>query len=209
MCGWGWPEKGWAEKCCIVHWAWNLLLTSVAAQEPHGFATLQGCLCVCLCCRITTAHAAGRAESKDGLEVHMQTNHLSHFLLTLGLLPALQRGVQQPPQPSTAAGRQDAPAGDTAPFRPRIVSVASAMHHFGYKFGPEDPMQKQAYSTTLAYGNSKLAQVVKALALAWLESKTMHCCHVQCGQAPAVLAFGCIWTQASSACLSHFCSCTI
>ena len=98
----------------------------------------------------------------------MQTNHLSHFLLTLGLLPALQRGAQQPPQPSTAAGRQDAPAGDAAPFRPRIVSVASAMHHFGYKFGPQDPLQKQAYSTTLAYGNSKLAQVMKGTALACL-----------------------------------------
>jgi NAD(P)-dependent dehydrogenase (short-subunit alcohol dehydrogenase family) len=96
-----------------------------------------------------------RTESKDGLEVHMQTNHLSHFLLALGLLPALQRGARQPPQRSSIS-----PAGaDAPPFRPRIVSVASAMHHFGYKFGPQDPMLKQSYSTTMAYGNSKLCQV--------------------------------------------------
>jgi NAD(P)-dependent dehydrogenase (short-subunit alcohol dehydrogenase family) len=97
-----------------------------------------------------------RSESKDGLEVHMQTNHLSHFLLALGLLPALQRGAQQAPQHSSSMS----PAGADAPFRPRIVTVASAMHHFGYKFGPSDPLLKRSYSTTMAYGNSKLAQVI-------------------------------------------------
>jgi NAD(P)-dependent dehydrogenase (short-subunit alcohol dehydrogenase family) len=114
----------------------------------------------CGCC--AAAAAAGRAYTKDGLEIHMQTNHLSHFLLTLGLLPALQRGAQQPPQQQQ---QQQQPASlsppGAEPFRPRVVSVASAMHHFGYKFGPQDPLQKQAYSTTLAYGNSKLAQVRK------------------------------------------------
>lgn len=93
----------------------------------------------------------------------MQTNHLSHFLLTLGLLPALQRGAQQPP-PQQAASTATAPAGAADPprpsFRPRIVSVASAMHHFGYNFGPKDPLLQQTYSTTIAYGNSKLAQVM-------------------------------------------------
>jgi NAD(P)-dependent dehydrogenase (short-subunit alcohol dehydrogenase family) len=101
--------------------------------------------------------AGARAETQDGLEVHMQTNHLSHFLLTLGLLPALKRGAQQPPQQQGT--RNSAPAGPGEPFRPRIVSVASAMHHFGYTFGPEDPLLKQSYSSALAYGNSKLAQV--------------------------------------------------
>lgn len=114
-----------------------------------------------LCAVLFHVVAAGRSETKDGLEVHMQTNHLCHFLLTLGLLPALQRGVQQPPQRPQHSSAAQAPAGTQAPFRPRIVSVASAMHHFGYKFGPEDPLLKQRYSTTLAYGNSKLAQVTE------------------------------------------------
>lgn len=104
---------------------------------------------------------AGRAETPDGIEMHMQTNHLSHFLLTLGLLPALQRGAQQPPQQPTSSSSNRAPAGpQEEQFRPRIVSVASAMHFFGYSFGPDDPLQKQNYSTTLAYGNSKLAQIL-------------------------------------------------
>jgi hypothetical protein len=90
--------------------------------------------------------------------MHMQTNHLSHFVLALGLLPALQRGAQQPPKQSSSSSNS-APAGPEAAFRSRIVSVASDMHHFGYNFGPEDPLQKKSYSTTLAYGNSKLAQV--------------------------------------------------
>lgn len=102
---------------------------------------------------------AGRAETKDGIEMHMQTNHLSHFVLALGLLPALQRGAQQPPKQSSSSSNS-APAGPEAAFRSRIVSVASDMHHFGYNFGPEDPLQKKSYSTTLAYGNSKLAQVL-------------------------------------------------
>jgi NAD(P)-dependent dehydrogenase (short-subunit alcohol dehydrogenase family) len=115
-------------------------------------------------CCVLPCPAAGRAETPDGIEMHMQTNHLSHFLLTLGLLPALQRGAQQPPQQPTTSSSSSgssnrAPAGpQEEQFRPRIVSVASAMHFFGYSFGPDDPLQKQSYSTTLAYGNSKLAQ---------------------------------------------------
>ncbi|KAF6257311.1 hypothetical protein COO60DRAFT_1524460 [Scenedesmus sp. NREL 46B-D3] len=87
----------------------------------------------------------GRSETKDGLEVHMQTNHLSHFLLTLGLLPALRKTAEQQQQ--------------QARFAPRIVTVASAMHHLGYKLR-QDPLSQQSYSAELAYGNSKMAQVL-------------------------------------------------
>jgi NAD(P)-dependent dehydrogenase (short-subunit alcohol dehydrogenase family) len=85
----------------------------------------------------------------------MQTNHLSHFLLTLGLLPALQRAAQQPPPPGVAA----AAAAAGATWRPRTVQVASAMHYFGYALGPADPQMQHHYSAAQAYGNSKLAQV--------------------------------------------------
>ncbi|WIA09975.1 hypothetical protein OEZ85_010187 [Tetradesmus obliquus] len=88
----------------------------------------------------------GRSETKDGLEVHMQTNHLAHFLLTLGLLPALREAAQQ---------QQQQQGG----FMPRIVTVASAMHHLGYRL-QQDPLSERSYSAELAYGNSKLAQVL-------------------------------------------------
>jgi NAD(P)-dependent dehydrogenase (short-subunit alcohol dehydrogenase family) len=75
----------------------------------------------------------------------MQTNHLSHFLLTLGLLPALRKAAEQQRQQQGG-------------FTPRIVTVASAMHHLGYRL-QQDPLSQQSYSAELAYGNSKLAQV--------------------------------------------------
>lgn len=39
--------------------------------------------------------AAPRAETVDGFEAHMGTNHLGHFLLTLLLLPSLQATAQK------------------------------------------------------------------------------------------------------------------
>jgi NAD(P)-dependent dehydrogenase (short-subunit alcohol dehydrogenase family) len=80
----------------------------------------------------------------------MQTNHLSHFLLTLGLLPALRKAAEQQQQGG---------------FVPRIVTVASAMHHLGYRL-QQDPLSQQSYSAELAYGNSKLAQVGRGNACA-------------------------------------------
>jgi NAD(P)-dependent dehydrogenase (short-subunit alcohol dehydrogenase family) len=74
----------------------------------------------------------------------MQTNHLAHFLLALGLLPALRKTAEQQQQQGG--------------FVPRIVTVASAMHHLGYRL-QQDPLSQQSYSAELAYGNSKLAQV--------------------------------------------------
>lgn len=45
-------------------------------------------------------HMAGpRLETTDGFESHMGTNHLGPFLLTLGLLPFLQRGGTQVRRP--------------------------------------------------------------------------------------------------------------
>lgn len=115
------------------------------------------CMALCVLHPLSTV---GRSETSDGLEVHMQTNHLAHFLLTLGLLPALKRGVQQQQQPGTIApaGSEGGSSGSSAGFMPRVVQVASEMHHFGYKLR-QDPLQKKEYSAQLAYGNSKMAQV--------------------------------------------------
>ena len=62
------------------------------------------------------------AETKDGFELHWQTNYLSHFLFTTLLLPVLQ---------STAASL---PAAEKS--RVRVVNVSSdAATLFAPKFG--------------------------------------------------------------------------
>jgi NAD(P)-dependent dehydrogenase (short-subunit alcohol dehydrogenase family) len=74
--------------------------------------------------------------SKDGLEQHMQVNHLASALLTILLLPSLLRG-----SPS------------------RVVVVNSMMHHLGF-VDPEDLQGgKRRYNSTSGYSDSKLAQV--------------------------------------------------
>ncbi|KIZ02344.1 hypothetical protein MNEG_5614 [Monoraphidium neglectum] len=94
---------------------------------------------------------AGRSTTKDGLEAHMGTNHLAHFLLTLGLLPALRRGA------ATDAGLRRLGGA-------RVVHVASSMLMFGRGLACDDPTMELpgSYSAEVAYGRSKLAQVLFA-----------------------------------------------
>jgi retinol dehydrogenase 12 len=88
------------------------------------------------------AMGASRTETADGLEMHMATNHLGHFLLSLLLLPSMQAA-------SKARGR---PA--------RVVSVSSRLHLMG-RLHRSDPNMTLAgsYSSLAAYAQSKLAQV--------------------------------------------------
>lgn len=82
------------------------------------------------------------ARTADGFEMQFGTNHLGHFLLTGLLLPALKAG---------------APA--------RVVNLSSG----GHKYGPvdfDDPnWEKRDYQKWLAYGASKTANALHALAL--------------------------------------------
>lgn len=86
-----------------------------------------------------------RHEKKDGFEQHIMTNFLGPFLLTLGLMPALRKGGEA--------------TGDS-----RVVNVTSSMQ-FGTRFNRTDPMlaKANAYSSDLAYSQSKLALVGKNL----------------------------------------------
>ncbi|KAI9008673.1 hypothetical protein DFJ74DRAFT_688243 [Hyaloraphidium curvatum] len=75
----------------------------------------------------------------DGYESQFAINHLSHFLLTLELLPLLRASA-----PST------------------VVNVSSESHAMPYPSGlpsEEEQADKAKYSETGAYGTSKLAQV--------------------------------------------------
>lgn len=77
--------------------------------------------------------------TEDGYESHFQVNHLSHFLLTLELLPLMLDSAHS--------------SGDG-----RIVFVSSMMHSSG-EFTPGNLNAERSYSRTKFYSNSKLFMV--------------------------------------------------
>ena len=79
------------------------------------------------------------AMTEDGYEAQFQVNHLSHFLLTLELLPIML---------DTASNTGDC----------RIVFVSSRLHMTG-SFTPGNMNAEEDYSRTKFYGNSKLYNV--------------------------------------------------
>ncbi|KAK3780063.1 hypothetical protein RRG08_061830 [Elysia crispata] len=85
--------------------------------------------------------ACPRAETHDGLELQLGTNHFGHFLLTNLLLDKLKA---------------------CAPSR--IVIVSSLMHSFG-KINFDDLNSEKSYGAWTAYNQSKLANVLHALEL--------------------------------------------
>ncbi|MBK8959507.1 MAG: SDR family oxidoreductase [Proteobacteria bacterium] len=83
-----------------------------------------------------------RQLTEDGFEMQFGVNHLAHFLLTQNLMPAL-----------LAAGR------------PRVVNVASMMHHLG-KIDFDSFRGERPYGALKAYAQSKLCNVLFARELA-------------------------------------------
>ncbi|MBK6657269.1 MAG: SDR family oxidoreductase [Proteobacteria bacterium] len=83
-----------------------------------------------------------RQLTEDGFEMQFGVNHLAHFLLTKNLMPAL-----------LAAGR------------PRVVNVASMMHHLG-KIDFDSFRGERPYGALKAYAQSKLCNVLFARELA-------------------------------------------
>jgi NAD(P)-dependent dehydrogenase (short-subunit alcohol dehydrogenase family) len=85
--------------------------------------------------------APPRRLTADGFESQLGTNHLGHFALTGLLLPALQ----------------------VAP-EPRVVTMSSAAHRFG-RINFDDLQGERRYNNWLAYGQSKLANLLFAFEL--------------------------------------------
>ena len=77
--------------------------------------------------------ATKRADTVDGFESQIGTNHLGHFALTNLLLPRLTD---------------------------RVVTVSSLLHHIGYISRKDLNWQSRPYSAWLAYGQSKLANLL-------------------------------------------------
>jgi NAD(P)-dependent dehydrogenase (short-subunit alcohol dehydrogenase family) len=77
--------------------------------------------------------AVDYALTADGFERHIGTNHLGHFALTNLLLPKLTD---------------------------RVVTVSSLLHNIGYISFKDLNWQSRPYSRWLAYGQSKLANLL-------------------------------------------------
>ena len=86
--------------------------------------------------------ALPRAETADGFERQFGTNHLGHFALTAGLLPRLLESEA-----------------------PRVVTVSSNAHKYG-RIRFDDLMGERRYERWLAYGQTKLANLLFAFELA-------------------------------------------
>ncbi len=85
--------------------------------------------------------APPRRQTEDGFELQLGTNHLGHFALTARLLEGMQ-------------GREDA----------RVVTLSSNAHKYGrIKF--DDLQSERRYMRWIAYGQSKLANLMFALEL--------------------------------------------
>jgi NAD(P)-dependent dehydrogenase (short-subunit alcohol dehydrogenase family) len=82
--------------------------------------------------------APPRAETADGFELQLGTNHLGHFALTGLLLGRMQ-------------GREDA----------RVVTVSSTAHKMG-RINFDNLQGERRYFRWAAYGQSKLANVLSA-----------------------------------------------
>jgi NAD(P)-dependent dehydrogenase (short-subunit alcohol dehydrogenase family) len=95
-----------------------------------------------------------RQLSRDGMEMTLAVNHLSHFLLTLLLLPLLKRSPD-----------------------PRVVSVSSVAHMRG-RIEFDNLNCERHFDSYHAYANSKLANALFAAELArrepWLCANSLH-----------------------------------
>lgn len=87
-------------------------------------------------------------RTADGFESQFGTNHLGHFALTTGLLPALSAGADRSGVPS------------------RVVTVSSAAHH-AYPADLDDPnFERREYDKFASYGQSKSANILMTVELA-------------------------------------------
>ena len=73
-------------------------------------------------------------QTVDGYEMQLGVNHLGHWTVTAGLMPAL-----------------------LAARAARVVTVTSTAHHFGRAVDPDNPHLHGRYHPWRAYGQSKLA----------------------------------------------------
>jgi len=110
---------------CRPYWGW--LWNPFPSKLSHAVFMLNSCVTAAFCFhKLLHTHST-------------KVNHLSHFLLTLELLPSLLETAS-----STGDGR--------------IIFVSSGAHSWG-TFNPENMNREQNYGRGRFYGNSKLYNV--------------------------------------------------
>lgn len=109
--------------------------------------------------------------SVDGIELQFATNHIGHFLLTSLLLDDLKTTAKE------------------SGIEGRIVIVSSEAHRFTYSGGIRfDKLNdKSGYVAFLAYGQSKLANILHAKELAKRLQETGECVTVNALHPGAIL----------------------
>jgi NAD(P)-dependent dehydrogenase (short-subunit alcohol dehydrogenase family) len=126
-----------------------LNLESLASvREFAGYVLAKGCP-INLLVNNAGIMMTPRRLTKDGYESQFQVNYLSHFLLTVLLLPRIVNSV-------------------SSTRRSRVINVSSIAHYGGGNFDFTDLAMEKFYSAYLAYFNSKLMQVISST---YLDSK--------------------------------------
>ena len=90
--------------------------------------------------------ACPKEYTEDGFEMQFGTNHMGHFALTMGLLPALRAAVK-------ATGRNA-----------RVVNVASLAHARSDVIFDDINFKTRDYDPWLSYGQSKTANCLFSVA---------------------------------------------
>jgi NAD(P)-dependent dehydrogenase (short-subunit alcohol dehydrogenase family) len=126
-----------------------VLLDLASLESVRTFAAAELALGVPLDLLINNAGVYAprrRLETADGFEVQFGTNVLGHFALTALLLPSLERAAASQAQ------------------RPRVVTVASIAHKRA-RLNFDDLQSARNYNPSVAYGQSKLADLMLAFEL--------------------------------------------
>lgn len=91
--------------------------------------------------------ACPKSYTIDGFETQFGTNHMGHFALTIGLLPALKEAYKQ-------TGRNS-----------RVVNVSSLAHMYSDVIFEDINFKNREYDAFKSYGQSKTANILFSIAL--------------------------------------------
>jgi len=91
--------------------------------------------------------ACPKAYTVDGFESQFGTNHMGHFALTIGLLPALKEAYKQ-------TGKKS-----------RVINVSSIAHAFSEVNFDDVNFKSRDYDPWVSYGQSKTANILFSVGL--------------------------------------------